>query len=397
MTRKTSKNQWDVFFQEKIETIKNENRYRVLNWYETFLPGYIIHDKRRFLNLCANDYLGMASDETIKQESKLLAEILPCGAGASRLVTGSLLIHRELEKLLAEWKGTEAALAFPSGYQTNLGVISALVGKGDVIFADRLNHASLIDGCILSGAAICRYRHNDIDELNDLVQTKQGTKKLIVTDGVFSMDGDIAELAKLNKIAKRHQALLLVDDAHGTGLLGKQGAGAWSHCKLKWGKHVILMGTLSKAVGAQGGYVCASHTLIDYLINRCRTMIYSTGLSPLLAGIAHYNISLIRSDNSRIEKLRRNIAIFKKKLASHGFTVPKAPTPIIPIELGKSERALECSRSLYEHGIVASAIRPPTVPEGTARIRLSICSEHEPKDLERAADTLHSMLHNRLK
>ncbi|MFB3785643.1 MAG: 8-amino-7-oxononanoate synthase [bacterium] len=387
-----AKRTWNLFFQNRIQTAKDENKYRSLSVFDTFQPGYLFQNGHRFLNLCANDYLGLAADSASREEGRILAEILPLGSGASRLVTGNLVIHQELEKLLAEWKGTEAALVFPSGYQANVGVISALAGKGDVVFSDKWNHASIVDGCLLSGAAFYRYQHANLDDLKSLLQDKRGRKKLIITDGVFSMDGDLAPLVDLSRLAKEHGALLLVDDAHGTGVLGPDGAGSLAHIGIPWEEHILIMGTLSKAIGAQGGFLCGSRSAIEYLVNYCRAFIYSTGISPWLAGVAHSTISRIRSDASLGEHLHTAIQILREALRHHGVEVPDSPTPIIPVILGGSERAVRCSQALLAKGIVAKAIRPPTVPEGTSRIRLSLCAAHDGDDLKKAASALAKIL-----
>jgi 8-amino-7-oxononanoate synthase len=383
---------WNTYIQQKLTKAHTENRYRCLRDYDSFQPSYLIKNNRHYLNLCSNDYLGLASDIESQEEAKILAGILPSGSGASRLVTGNLVIHSELEKMLANWKGTESALVFPSGFQTNLGLISALANKGDALFSDKLNHASIIDGCSLSGAAFHRYRHKDPGDLESLLKTKRPKKRIIITDGVFSMDGDIAPLPDLNKIAKRYGALLIVDEAHATGVLGANGAGSWSHYGLPVEDHVILMGTMSKALGVQGGYICASRAIIDYLINYCRAFIYSTGLSPLLAGVIHYNIARVQSSPHLIESLHKATGSFQNSLKEHGVDFTPSQTPIIPVIIGESAKAVACAEKLYAQGIVASAIRPPTVPDGTARLRLSISAAHTLDDLHRAAAEIAKIL-----
>lgn len=376
---------WEIYFQEQIERAKQENRYRYLRTFDGIKPGYLIKNGESYLNLCSNDYLGMASDSEGLEETKLLAEIIPYGAAASRLITGSLVIHEELEKLIASWKGTEAAAVFSSGYQANVGLLSSLAGKGDAIFSDRLNHASIIDGCLLSGASLYRYPHSNLDELEALLKTKRPRKRIIVTDGIFSMDGDIALLPGLNDLAKRYDALLIVDEAHATGVLGKNGAGSWSHFDLPVENHVILMGTMSKAIGAQGGYICANKNVIEYITNYCRGFIYSTALSPLIAGIVHFNICRIQSDPALVQSVQKASGIMQKALKKEGLEVRPSPSPIIPLLIGDSNKAVLCAEKLMDRKIVALAIRPPTVPEGTARLRISVCAAHVDKDLQRAA------------
>ncbi len=385
MTRKQKKNIWNQHFDDQLQKANTANRYRSLQMFDTFQPGYLQRGDKSYLNLCSNDYLGFASDPLMKEEAKILSEIIPAGGGASRLVTGNLAIHEELERVLAQWKKTEAALVFPSGFQTNIGLLSTLAGKGDAIFCDKINHASIIDGCRMSGAAFYRYKHNDINDLLTLLKTKRPQKRLIVTDGVFSMDGDIARLEELNKIAKQYEALLIIDEAHATGVLGPEGAGSWAQFGLPWKENIILMGTLSKAIGCQGGFVCASKKIIEYLTNFCRSFIYSTALSPLLAGIAHYNIQRIRTEPQWINSLRDAIQVMQIALQDNGLEIGFHSTPIISIVVGECKETLTLARQLYQEGIVAIAIRPPTVPEGTARLRISVSAAHKPDDLKDAA------------
>ncbi len=376
---------WAKKIKERLLEAEKRGLYRSMRIVDTIEPGYVVIERERYLNLCANDYLGLSADSFTLEEGKILADIIPPGAAASRLITGNFALHQELERILADWKETEAALVFPSGYQTNVGLLTSLTAKGDAIFSDRLNHASIVDGCLLSGATLHRYRHNDLDDLETLLKTKRPRKRLIVTDGVFSMDGDLAPLREINELAKQYEALLVVDEAHASGVLGNNGSGTWSHFELPWEKHVILMGTLSKAIGCQGGFICASREIIDYLINFCRSFIYSTGLSPYLAGLAHYNITRIRTEPSYMESLRRANQTFREALHNNGLETPDLPTPIIPLILGGSGKALACAKALEEEKIIALAIRPPTVPEGTERLRLTISAAHKTEDLQHAA------------
>jgi 8-amino-7-oxononanoate synthase len=376
---------WIFYLQEKLNRAQTEAQYRQLRVIDSLQPGYALLGEERYLNLSANDYLGLCGDPATREEARLLTEILPLGAGASRLITGTLAIHAELERVLAEWKHTPAALVFPSGYQTNVGLISALAGKGDGIFCDRLNHASIIDGCLLSGAQLYRYQPRDPEDLETQLKTHACRKRIIVTDGVFSMDGSLAPLPELNRLAKEYDALLIIDEAHATGVLGRDGAGTWSHFDLPWEEHVVLMGTLSKAVGVQGGFICGSQVLIDYLINFCRSFIYSTALSPLLAALAHYHIVRIRSEPERLKSLHKAIKTMRAALQKQNFTLTDDPTPIIPLILGDSETAVAMAAFLKEKKILALPIRPPTVPPGTSRLRISVSAVHTAVDLRRSA------------
>ena len=392
---KKTAGKWKKYIAEKLEAARHESRRRSLRVYDMMEPGYLYAQGKKYLNLSSNDYLGLAKDFQTLEEAKVLGEIVPPGVASSRLITGTLPIHDELEKVLAQWKGTESALVFPSGYQTNVGLLTTLLGRGDAVFCDRLNHASILDGCLASGAALHRYRHNDLDDLEQLLKAKRTKKRLIVTDGVFSMDGDLAPLPELNALAKRYDALLMVDEAHATGVLGERGAGSWSHFGLKWEEHVILMGTLSKAIGGQGGFVCAARAVIEMLINYCRPFIYTTALSPLLAGLAHFNISRIQEDDYLREALHRHIRRVRAAFREHGIEMRDDPTPILPVRVGESADVIAVAETLEAQEVIAVGIRPPTVPEGTARLRISLSAAHQPEDLLQAvhliAETVSSI------
>lgn len=376
---------WRAFFTRKRILAQRENTYRSLKVIDKMSPGRLHVNDRVYLNLSSNDYLGLACDPARVDDAQALAEIIPYGAGASRLLNGDLALHSELEKSLAEWKKTPAALVFSSGFQTNVGLIAALGTRGVTVYSDKLNHASIVDGCRLAEASFQRYRHGDADDLERLLKAHKRGRRIIVTDGVFSMDGDIAPLPRLNRLAQDYEALLIVDEAHATGVLGPEGAGSWSHCGIPWDEHVILMGTLSKAIGLQGGFVCASETVIDHLINHCRSFIYSTGLSPLIAGLAHCNIARIRTEPERLRLLGDAIHTLRSALREEGFAIPDDPTPIIPLILGDSGIVTQVVTRLWEEDLAVAGVRPPTVPEGTARLRLSVSATHSISELREAA------------
>lgn len=384
---------WKKHFTAQFKKARSQSQLRVLTVFDTAEPGALILNGKRYINLATNDYLGLTKDFQTLDEARVLGEILPVGAGASRLITGSMTILHELEKLLAAWKGTEKALVFPSGFQMNLGVLSTLLDKNDAVFCDKLNHASIIDGCMMTGAEFIRYKHNDMKDLESLLNANKAAKKLIVTDGLFSMDGDIAPLPELNQLAIKYGALLAVDEAHATGIMGKNGAGCWSHFGLSTEEHVLLLGTLSKAVGSQGGYVCAADEIIRYLVNFCRPFIYSTGLSPLLAGLAHFNIVRIQEDEELRSRLHDNIQTTRNALCEHGLELPDEHSPIFPIKIGESKLALACANDLKKKGFITAAIRPPTVREGTARLRLSISAAHQADDLKKAVHLIADFIH----
>lgn len=346
---------------------------------------YVIRNGRRLLNLSSNNYLGLADHPALKEAARVAAERYGTGAGASRLVTGHLPLAAELEEAVARWKGTEAAVVFASGYAANVGVIPALVGRGDVVFSDRLNHASIVDGIVLSRAHHVRYRHNDVEHLEHLLKkAPREARKLIVTDAVFSMDGDAAPLEDLVALKERYGAWLMVDEAHSAGLLGPRGAGLVAARGLTEAVEV-QMGTFSKALGSLGAYVAGSRTLIDWLVQRARSLVYSTGLPPAVLAASLAGLRLAQEESWRREKALGLAARFRAALRAAGLAVGEGPSAIVPLVVGTSAAALAASRALKKKGILAVAIRPPTVPEGTARLRFSFSALHDEVDVDRVA------------
>lgn len=343
------------------------------------------------LNLSGNDYLGLSQHPAMIEVMReaLLKEGV--GAGASRLVTGNRLAYTELEEAIAEWQDCEAALVFANGYMANTGVIRAVVGRDDVVFSDQLNHASIVDGILMSRAEMARYRHNDMEHLEALLHKYRDRKrKLIVTDAVFSMDGDQAPLQDLILLKHEYGAMLMVDEAHSGGVYGRRGEGLCHVLGVK-DEVDIHMGTFSKAFGVYGAYVCGSRTLIDYLVNKARTLIYSTAMPPvLLAGIAQALV-LVQQEHWRRERLHTCIRSFRSSLQKSGFLLEIGDSPIVPIIIGGNETALRFSAALEEKGIAAVAIRPPTVPEGTARIRFTLSAAHTDKELQYAATCIREV------
>ncbi|MCZ8513134.1 8-amino-7-oxononanoate synthase [Paenibacillus filicis] len=347
--------------------------------------GYIERGGRLLLNLSSNDYLGLAGHPAILEAMRdsLLHEA--AGSGASRLVTGNGPSFSRLEEAVAQWQQSEAALVFANGYAANSGVISALVGRGDVVFSDRLNHASIVDGITLSRAEHARYRHNDMEHLHSLLTKYQGARrKLIVTDTVFSMDGDHALLRKLVQLKREHGAMLMVDEAHGSGIYGAHGEGLCHKMGLKH-EVDVHMGTFSKAFGVYGAYVCGSRTLIRWLVNKARPLIYSTALPPVVLAGVYTALELVRTEAIRRVQLDEGSRLLRDALREAGFRVGSGDSPIIPVVIGDNDTALSFSSALEEEGIAAVAIRPPTVPEGTARIRFSVSAAHTAADLLDAA------------
>ena len=369
---------------------------------------YIRIDNRKLLNLCSNNYLGLANDSRIKNAAVKAIQKFGAGAGASRLVTGSNILHKRLEEKLADFKKQEACLVYSSGYSANLGIISALADRNSTVFSDRLNHASIIDGIILSRAEMARYPHKDVAALEKLLSNqkpatakagcrqggktshhqggvpprRQNQRRLIVSDSVFSMDGDIAPVPELVDLARRYDCLLMLDEAHATGVLGKNGRGALEHFGLKCEERIIQMGTLSKAIGALGGFVCGKKDLIEYLINRSRSFIFSTALPAALCASAIEAIEIIEKDSSLLARLWENTNFLREGLRSLGFDTLDSQTPIIPILTKEPKLTMEFSRRLFKEGIFVQGIRPPTVPEGSCRLRVTVMAAHTRKDLE---------------
>ena len=334
--------------------------------------------------LCSNDYLGLAGHPALAQAAHTALERYGAGSGASRLVSGNMDLHGELEHRIAGFKGTEAAILFNSGYAANTGVIPAIAGEHDVILSDALNHASIIDGCRLSRAKTVVYRHGDLDHLESLLKGHAACRrKLIVTDGVFSMDGDIAPLPGLVALAERYDALMMVDDAHATGVLGKRGRGTAEHFGLEGRVH-IQMGTLGKAFGSFGAYVAGDRGLIAYLLNSSRSYIFSTSLPPAVCAASIAALEIVEQEPSRRDRLWQNRLRLADGLASQGIGIGASATPIIPIVAGSAENALKAAEGLLAGGVFAAAIRPPTVHDGSSRIRATVMATHSADDIDRA-------------
>ena len=354
---------------------------RELRWVDGRQDAWVERDGKRVLLLCSNNYLGLAAHPALAAAAAAALHESGVGAGASRLISGSMRVHRILEERFAAWKGTEAALAFPTGYHANIGAITALVRRGDAVFSDELNHASLIDGCRLSGAAVHVYPHNDVDALDRLLRDSDAAHKLVVCDTVFSMDGDVAPLAEICSVADRHAASVMVDEAHGTGVLGDSGAGLVEQLGLH-DRVDVQMATLSKALGAAGAVVCASQAVIDLLVNRARSFIYTTGLPPAVAAAALTAVDLVQREPERRAAVRENAQRLRAGLAALGYDVPPGATPISPVLLGESATAMRLSRALLDQGVYVQAIRPPTVPPGTARLRVTVMATHSAADID---------------
>jgi len=376
------------YLQHLLEQRQQDNLYRTRLTHEnTHTPMLTIAGKT-YLNFCSNDYLGLANHPRLVDSLQQNVNKYGVGSGASHLVTGHSDIHHEAEQILAEFVGRERALLFSTGYMANLGIVSALLKRKDIIFSDKLNHASLIDAATLSPAQIQRYRHNELEHLQHLLAKSSAPHKLIMTDGVFSMDGDLASLPELVKLAKMHDAWIMVDDAHGLGVLGKNGRGTLEHYQLSQNDVPILMGTLGKALGVFGAFVAGSELLIDALIQFARTYIYTTALPPTIAGAVITSVDIVQKESWRREKLQESIHYFRHIAQQRDIPLMDSFTPIQPIMLGTADKAMQASQQLKEKGIIVTAIRPPTVPQNTARLRITLSASHEKSHIDKLLDSL---------
>ena len=351
---------------------------------------------RDFLSFASNDYLNLAEDPRLARSAARAARRFGTGAGASPLVCGYLPPHRLLERALRRWERTPSALVFSSGFAANLAVASALAGGDDVIFSDALNHASLIDGCRLSRARLQIYRHGDVDHLQELVVRSKARRRYVVTDTLFSMDGDFAPLSELIDLARRHECHLIVDEAHATGVFGERGCGLAELVggPLSGDDFLIKVGTLSKALGSQGGFVCGSATLVKLLVNRARPYIFSTALAPPAVAAARRALSIVADEPERRRRLIDRARLLRRRLGELGLSTGKSCSQIVPIIVGDCRSALELSRALEDRGLLVPAIRPPSVPQGTARLRISLTAGHSEEDIDRLVEALS--IHRRL-
>ena len=378
------------FFKEQLDSKIENHNLRTLREYCPLDAVRVKRDDKEYLMMASNNYLGLTFDTRVIEGALKGAQQYGTGSGGSRLVSGTFPLFTELERSLAKFKNTEKALVFNTGYMANVGTISAIADKNTIIFSDALNHASIIDGCRLSRGSVKAYSHCDIDELKYLLkQVDRNARKLIVTDGVFSMDGDIAPLDKLYELSRDYNTLLMVDDAHATGTIGN-GHGTAAYFGLE--KEVdIQLGTLSKSLGSVGGYVAANSTIIDYLVNTSRSFIFSTALSPADIGAALAALHVLESDVSVLRRLHENVNYMADQLISIGIDATNE-TPIFPILIGSNEDTLAVSEYLYEAGIIGTAIRPPTVPIGESRIRLTVTAAHNKEQIDYVCHTLHKAM-----
>nr|WP_240458741.1 8-amino-7-oxononanoate synthase [Virgibacillus sp. Bac330] len=376
---------FDDKLHNRVKEMQENSLYRTLRTMEAASQSARIVDGEKKIIFSSNDYLGLANDKRLIHATIEALQQFGVGSSGSRLTTGNTYWHEKLEKKIATFKQTEAARLFSSGYLANIGVLSALAEAEDVILSDQYNHASIIDGCRLSKAKTCIYRHVDMEDLErKLAATTKYKQRFIVTDGVFSMDGSIAPLDRMMELAGHYHAYVIVDDAHATGVLGQSGRGTSAYFGIM---PDVVIGTCSKAIGTEGGFVAGSSTLVDFLMNYARTFIFQTALSPAICAATYTAIELIEQDASRREHLHYNIRKVKEGLNDMGYAVKGDHTAIIPVIIGEQQLALEFAKELEEKGIYAPAIRPPTVPNGESRIRLTVTASHSMKEID---DVLHA-------
>lgn len=367
---------------------EKEQNKRSIKVYEPIDAVRVKRNNQEFIMMASNNYLGLTHDLRVQQAAKYAVEQYGTGSGGARLTSGTFPLFNELELGIADFKHTEQALVFNTGYMANVGTVTALMNKNSIIISDELNHASIIDGCRLSGARIERYNHKDIEHAEHILKNYKSSHKMIITDGVFSMDGDIAPLDKLYELGKEYNALLMVDDAHSTGVLGN-GRGTAHHFGLT--DVDVQLGTLSKALGSVGGYVAGRKELIEYLVNYSRSFIFSTALSPADIGAALEALNIVKNEPLVVKQLNENTAYMANKLQSMGIECDDE-TPIFPIIVGDNERALSLAHELEARGIIITAIRPPTVPVGESRLRMTVTAAHSQEQLDYVANTLRDLL-----
>ena len=387
----------DDFTKDVLETAKRNNTYRTLRTMETPESSHVkicvagAHASSEQILLASNSYLDLANIPELKQAMAQAVLDWGTGSGGARLTTGNKTPHDELEYELAKFKGEEAAITFNTGYMANVGTISALCGKSDIIFSDALNHASIIDGIRLSRATCVVYKHNDMIDLERAIQENATNQKmLIVTDAVFSMDGDLANLPELLRIAHTYNCLLMIDEAHATGVIGRTGRGLAEHYGCEHAD--VTVGTLSKAIACEGGFVAGKKQLIEFLKNKSRSFIFTTAMSPAMAAGALRNLRFLESHPERVQQLQENVKFFCEALQREGLNVPQSPSAIIPVIIGDEAAALNASAKLLERGYVIPAIRYPTVAKGQARLRASLMATHTHEELERAAKAIAQVI-----
>lgn len=379
----------DAFLSEELDALRQKHLFRSLRVLEGQQLPEACFDGHSVINLSSNNYLGLNTHRRLVEAAKQATDAFGVGSGAVRTIAGTMQIHMELEEAIARFKHVEASVVFQSGFTANAGTVSSILGKGDLIISDELNHASIIDGCRLSRAEIRVFPHKDLDQLEDILKETASFpgKKLLITDGVFSMDGDIAPLPALVELGERYGAILMIDDAHSSGVLGRDGRGTVDHFNLH-GRVDIQVGTLSKAIGALGGYVCGSRKLIDFLYHRARPFLFSTSHPPAVAASCLAAFQVLQEEPEWIKRLWENTRFFKAGLTRLGFNTGQSETPITPIIVGKGDLAMRFSDELFANGVFAQGIGFPTVPEARSRIRTIVTATHTQEQLQRALDVM---------
>jgi 8-amino-7-oxononanoate synthase len=381
------------WLRSQLQAVESAGLLRKLRRIDSAQDARVQLAGREVLLFCSNNYLGLANHPEVVEAARLATLRFGAGAGASRLVSGHMRAHAELEEQIAEWKGCEAALVFSTGYQANVGVIASLLGPGDAVVSDELNHASIIDGCRLSRARIVVYRHNDVTDLRRrLDECRDCSRVLVVTESIFSMDGDCAPLAEIAKAAGEVDAWLMVDEAHAAGIFGPGGAGVGAELGLSEQIHIHI-GTLGKALGSFGAYVAGSRPLIDWLVNRARPFVFTTALPPSAVAAARAAIDLCKREPERAAGLRQRARDLGLRLRDAGLDVPNVDSQILPVMLGDPRRAAAVAERLLERGFYLAAIRPPTVPQGTSRLRLSLMATHTESEIAQLAEALVECAH----
>ena len=384
----------DELLQNELLALQQQSLYRQRKTTDGPQQVHLISNGRAVLSFCSNDYLGLANHPEIARQLKQGIDTYGIGSGAAHLVSGHSRAHHELEEVLAQYTGRSRALLFSTGYMANLGIVNALLTKGDSVFQDKLNHASLIDAGLLStsfsGAQLKRYPHNDINSLSRLLVKSPSARKLVMSDAVFSMDGDLANVPQLSALCQQQDAWLMLDDAHGFGVLGKTGAGIAEEYQLDQQQLPVYMATLGKAMGVFGAFVAGSEALIETLIQKARAFIYTTAMPPAMAHALIMSVKISREESWRREKLKHLISRFRSGAKQLDLTLMESMTPIQPILVGDNEAAMKISQLLEQQGILVTAIRPPTVPKGTARLRVTLSAGHEEDDIDRLLTALDS-------
>lgn len=376
-----------------LEQRRADGLYRKRRIVDSAQAVETIVDGKKLLSFCSNDYLGLAKHPEIKKALVDAVDQYGVGSGAAHLINGHSRLHEDCEQRLAEFTGRERALLFSTGYMANIAIASALLGRSDFIYQDRLNHASLIDGAKLCDAKLLRYRHNDLRQLEELLAgSRRDRRRLVMTDAVFSMDGDCADLENLSRIAAEHGAWAMVDDAHGFGVLGQRGAGLLEQLRLDQDQVPILMATLGKAIGTAGAFVAGSEALVETLIQQARPYIYSTASPPALAAATIRAIDIVEKESWRRDKLNESIEYFRQQAQRLDIELMPSRTAIQPLVIGDNHKALQLSQALFDEGIQVTAIRPPTVPVGSARLRITLSSAHETAHIDRLVTALQALI-----